>query len=246
MPNGCASAVVVGNSVTVPDTAPAVAAIQAVLGAAGDPSAPGVSLSAWSPTAGQQIQAAAAHLGTAPAEARQNAYDLMQASCDAAQRWQGEGRSPFLESGIVDPRFVDDVIQQAPAAARAFTVGQARAGVSAGSGLNLADTIALGATTPAPGTTIPPASAPAAQESTTYDPALYGQLQAWRREEAERQGKAAFHVFTDATLQRVAAARPQTEAELLAVKGVGPKKLASFGQAVLDVTRAQPAEGDAT
>jgi len=229
-----------------PDTAPAVAAIQAILGPAGDPSAPKASLSGWSPAAGQQLQAAAAHLSAAPAEARQDAYELMQASYDAGQRWQGEGRSPFLESGIVDPRFVDDVIQQAPAAARAFTVGQARASASGGSGLNLADTIALGATTPAPGTTTPPASAQAAPESTTYDPALYGQLHAWRREEAERQGKAAFHVFTDATLQRVAAARPQTEEELLAVKGVGPKKLASFGQAVLDVTRAQPAEGDAT
>ena len=221
-------------------------AIQAILGTAGDPAVPDASLSGWSPAAGQQIQAAAAHLSAAPAEARQDAYELMQSSYDAGQRWQGKGRSPFLESGIVDPRFVDDVIRQAPAAARAFTVAQARTGVPAGSGLNLADTIALGATTPAPGMTTPPASAPAAQESTTYDPALYGQLQAWRREEAERQGKAAFHVFTDATLQRVAAARPQSEVELLAVKGVGPKKLASFGQAVLDVTRAQPAAGDAT
>ena len=79
-----------------------------------------------------------------------------------------------------------------------------------------------------------------------YDPALFEQLRTWRREEAGRQGKAAFHVFPDATLQRIAAARPQTEEELLAVKGVGPKKLASFGQGVLGVTRDKPEGGDAT
>jgi superfamily II DNA helicase RecQ len=174
----------------------------------------------------------------------------MQASYDTAQQWGGQGRTPFLQSGIVDPRFVDDVIQQAPTAARAFAVGQAKAGVTAGQGLNLADAVALGATTPAPGTITPPTgSSETAPASTTYDPVLYEQLRTWRREEADRQGKAAFHVFPDATLQRIAAARPQTEAELLAIKGVGAKKLASFGPAilaVLDVTRAQPPKGEAT
>ncbi len=66
---------------------------------------------------------------------------------------------------------------------------------------------------------------------------LLDQLRTWRREEADRLGKAAFHVFPDATLDRIAAARPQTEAELLAVKGVGPKKITQFGQGVLDLTR---------
>jgi superfamily II DNA helicase RecQ len=186
---------------------------------------------------------------------RQNTYDLMQASHDAAQRWESEGRSPFLQSGIVDPRFVDDVIQQAPATARAFTVGQAKAGIPAGQQLRLDETIALGATRPPAVPPEPPEShpvppAPPAQpsaatpEGAAYDPALFEQLRTWRREEASRQGKAAFHVFPDATLQRIAAARPQTEEELLAVKGVGPKKLASFGQGVLGVTRDRSEGGD--
>jgi superfamily II DNA helicase RecQ len=226
--------------------------VQSVLG--------GQNLTGWTPAAAQQIQATATRLQPAQADVRQNAYDLMQASHDTAQRWESEGRSPFLQSGIVDPRFVDDVIQQAPAVARAFAVGQAKAGIPADQQLRLNETIALGATRPPavtpvtpeppglyPGTPAAPAQPPAATpEDAAYDPALFEQLRTWRRQEAARQGKAAFHVFPDATLQHIAAARPQTEEELLAVKGVGPKKLASFGQGVLGVTRDKPKGGDAT
>jgi superfamily II DNA helicase RecQ len=227
----------------------------------------GQSPTGWTPAAAQQIQATAARLQPAPADVRQNSYDLMQASHEAAQRWEDKGRSPFLQSGIVDPRFVDDVIQQAPAVARAFAVGQARAGLPADGQLRLDETIALGATRPpavTPVTPEPPGLhpvtpplhpvAPAAPAQpaagtpadATYDPALFEQLRTWRRQEADRQGKATFHVFPDATLQRIAAARPQTEEELLAIKGVGPKKLASFGQGVLGVTRDKPEGGDVT
>jgi hypothetical protein len=237
-------------------TAPAVGAVQSVLG--------GQSLTGWTPATAQQIQATATRLQPAPADVRQNTYDLMQASHDAAQRWEGEGRSPFLQSGIVDPRFVDDVIQQAPAVARAFTVGQAKAGIPTNQQLRLDETIALGAARPPavtpvtpglhpvtptlhPVTPVAPAQASAGVAAdATYDQALFEQLRTWRREEANWQGKAAFHVFPDATLQRIAAARPQTMEELSVVKGVGPKKLASFGQGVLGVTRDKPEGGDAT
>jgi hypothetical protein len=238
--------------------APAIGAVQSALG--------GQNLTGWTSATAQQIQATAARLQPAPADVRQNTYDLMQTSHDTAQRWEDEGRSPFLQSGIVDPRFVDDVIQQAPAVARAFTVGQAKAGIPADRQLRLDETIALGATRPpavTPVTPQPPGlhpvtptlhpitpAAPAQPATATpqdaYDPALFEQLRTWRREESGRQGKAAFHVFPDATLQRIAAARPQTEEELLAVKGVGPKKLASFGQGVLGVTRDKPEGGDTT
>ena len=237
-------------------TAPAIGAVQSALG--------GQSPTGWTPATDQQIQATAARLQPAPAEVRQNTFDLMQASHETAQRWEGEGRSPFLQSGIVDPRFVDDVIQQAPAVARAFTVGQAKVGIPADGQLRLDETIALGATRPPAVTPVTPGLHPvtptlhpvtptapaqpsaATPQEATYAPALFEQLRTWRREEAGRQGKAAFHVFPDATLQRIAAARPQTEEELLAVKGVGPKKLASFGQGVLGVTRDKPEGGDAT
>ena len=83
-------------------------------------------------------------------------------------------------------------------------------------------------------------------QAAAYDPALFERLRTWRREEAERRGKAAFHVFPDATLQRIAAARPQSEEELLAVKGVGPRKLEQFGPAVLDLVKTEPKEENST
>jgi superfamily II DNA helicase RecQ len=70
-----------------------------------------------------------------------------------------------------------------------------------------------------------------------YDTALFDQLRDWRRETATQEGRKAFYVFPDATLQRIAAAQPQTLDELQAVKGVGPKKREQYGPDVLDITR---------
>lgn len=94
-----------------------------------------------------------------------------------------------------------------------------------------------------PETTAPaaqPAEASATPTSPTveqYDSGLFERLRAWRLEAAQQQGQKAFYVFPDATLQRIAAARPQSLDDLQAVKGVGPKKLEQYGQAVLDITR---------
>jgi hypothetical protein len=82
---------------------------------------------------------------------------------------------------------------------------------------------------------------PASPTETQYDPVLFEQLRSWRLAAAQQEGQKAFYVFPDATLERIAAARPQTLEELEAVKGVGPKKLQQYGQAVLDITRE---EGD--
>jgi ATP-dependent DNA helicase RecQ len=45
-------------------------------------------------------------------------------------------------------------------------------------------------------------------------------------------------VFHDRTLAAIAAARPASAEELHAVKGVGPAKLATYGDAVLALVRA--------
>jgi ATP-dependent DNA helicase RecQ len=45
-------------------------------------------------------------------------------------------------------------------------------------------------------------------------------------------------VFQDRTLAAIAAARPTSAAELGAVKGVGPAKLAAYADAVLALLRA--------
>jgi ATP-dependent DNA helicase RecQ len=44
-------------------------------------------------------------------------------------------------------------------------------------------------------------------------------------------------VFSDATLRAMAGSRPVTEHELLAISGVGAKKLETYGEDFLDAIR---------
>jgi ATP-dependent DNA helicase RecQ len=67
--------------------------------------------------------------------------------------------------------------------------------------------------------------------------ALFEELRALRRRLADARKVPAYMVFSDATLLEIAARRPRSEAQLLAISGVGPKKLAQYGAAILDVTR---------
>ncbi|MCB0979808.1 MAG: HRDC domain-containing protein, partial [Ilumatobacter sp.] len=48
-------------------------------------------------------------------------------------------------------------------------------------------------------------------------------------------GKPAYTVLADAALHAIAAARPSSLDELAAIKGVGPAKLAQYGNALLDL-----------
>ncbi len=63
---------------------------------------------------------------------------------------------------------------------------------------------------------------------------LFQRLRALRKDLADRQGVPAYIVFSDKVLQEMAARRPTSEAELLEVPGVGPAKLARYGQAFLE------------
>ncbi|NLD43840.1 MAG: hypothetical protein GX657_10130 [Chloroflexi bacterium] len=90
----------------------------------------------------------------------------------------------------------------------------------------------------------PPAKVPVAP-APEPDPELFERLRTWRRETAQQAGQKAFYVLPDTTLERIAAARPQTLEDLQAVKGVGPKKLEQYGSAVLDITRGEPEERQA-
>ena len=65
--------------------------------------------------------------------------------------------------------------------------------------------------------------------------ALYLELKALRRKLADARGVPAYVVFTDATLQHMARFRPATREHLLAISGVGLKKLQQYGDAFLAV-----------
>jgi ATP-dependent DNA helicase RecQ len=71
---------------------------------------------------------------------------------------------------------------------------------------------------------------------------LFEDLKALRRELADAKGVPAYIVFSDATLIAMTASRPTSEAELLNVNGVGPKKLETYGEAFLAVLRAADSE----
>ncbi|MFT4287475.1 ATP-dependent DNA helicase UvrD2 [Nocardioides sp.] len=68
-----------------------------------------------------------------------------------------------------------------------------------------------------------------------YDEELFARLRAWRKETADAIAKPAFVVFTDLTLEEIAARRPTTDKALLAVPGVGHNKLATYGAEVLAI-----------
>ena len=62
---------------------------------------------------------------------------------------------------------------------------------------------------------------------------LYGELREWRRAVANAKGRRPFMVITEATMQQIACKAPATSDELLAVKGIGAKKLEMYGEELL-------------
>jgi superfamily II DNA helicase RecQ len=60
-------------------------------------------------------------------------------------------------------------------------------------------------------------------------------LKEWRLDQARSQGVPAYVVFNDRTLEALAALRPTTEEALLAISGIGPAKLDSYGDDLLDI-----------
>jgi len=69
------------------------------------------------------------------------------------------------------------------------------------------------------------------------DPELLERLKQWRRSEASRRGVPAYVIFHDATLEALAARRPQDLEAMAGVKGIGPKKIADYGDTLLAILR---------
>ncbi len=89
----------------------------------------------------------------------------------------------------------------------------------------------------------PPAPARPARQTAdglTVDEALFARLRALRKRLADEQGVPAYVVFSDATLAAMAALRPATPEALRRVSGVGPVKLARYGEAFLAVLAGSP------
>jgi DNA helicase-2/ATP-dependent DNA helicase PcrA len=82
----------------------------------------------------------------------------------------------------------------------------------------------------------PPRSRASTDEAGTDD--VLVALKAWRAGKARAAAVPAYVIFHDRTLEAVAAARPHTRDQLLALPGVGPVKVGRYGDDLLDVVRA--------
>jgi ATP-dependent DNA helicase RecQ len=82
-----------------------------------------------------------------------------------------------------------------------------------------------------------PQTVTAPPPTVTVEDTVFLALKALRRELADSRKVPAYVVFSDATLLAMAARKPQTEAELATISGVGPKKRALYGEAFLRVLR---------
>lgn len=65
------------------------------------------------------------------------------------------------------------------------------------------------------------------------DEELLESLRAWRLATSREKSVPAYVVFTDATLLAIAEQRPESESDLEQIPGIGPMKLAAYGQQVL-------------
>jgi DNA topoisomerase-3 len=71
-------------------------------------------------------------------------------------------------------------------------------------------------------------------------PELIAALREWRLAEARRRRVPAFRILSNRSLTAIAEARPQDEAGLLRIHGMGSKRLEKFGQSILQIVRSSP------
>jgi ATP-dependent DNA helicase RecQ len=82
------------------------------------------------------------------------------------------------------------------------------------------------------------ATAPDGQPLSLAERDCLDALKAWRAEVAREHNLPAFVIFHDATLRAIATRRPQTEADLDGISGIGQKKREAYGKDVLRVVSA--------
>jgi ATP-dependent DNA helicase RecQ len=92
----------------------------------------------------------------------------------------------------------------------------------------------------------PPPEAPgagsAAEELCDSGQALFERLRAWRSGQAKEKDLPAYCILHNSVLKRIASDCPTTREELLAIKGIGPRKLEQFGSSVLELVARHKAE----
>ena len=104
------------------------------------------------------------------------------------------------------------------------------------SGLLTPPVVVAPASSPRAATAAKPAKRPKVQPpSDPVGATAFEALKAWRLKRSRADNVPAYVVFSNATLVELATRRPTTDQELLATPGVGPAKLASYGQEVKEI-----------
>jgi len=82
-----------------------------------------------------------------------------------------------------------------------------------------------------------PSATPDNARLNDLDHELFVRLKTLRKQVADEKGVPAYVVFSDATLRAMVEQRPSSEAELMRVPGIGPRKLATYGALFLQALR---------
>ena len=93
-------------------------------------------------------------------------------------------------------------------------------------------------TKPSPAQAQRPTPVDPPEASTLGEARLREQLKTWRSATAKDAGVPAYVVFNDATLYQIAALRPQSDHDLLAISGIGPVKLERYGDDIFAIVGA--------
>ena len=73
----------------------------------------------------------------------------------------------------------------------------------------------------------------------SHDKILYERLREKRNEIAQKEGVKPYMVFQNKVLEEISEKKPESLADLTQVKGMGPKKMARYGQLVLEMVNRQ-------
>ena len=72
-----------------------------------------------------------------------------------------------------------------------------------------------------------------------YDEQLFEDLRSWRYRKAQELDLPAFVIFTDATLEAIAHHLPMNDQQLLAISGIGARKLNDYGADILQLVKSR-------
>ena len=75
----------------------------------------------------------------------------------------------------------------------------------------------------------------AAKENVILNPELFEKLKKWRKKKAYIERKKPYILFSDLTLSEISNTLPKSNEELLEIRGVGTKKVDSYGKDILNI-----------